>query len=59
MALCERIVDVYEAAFRAFDVLESERIGYATKLEVVWIVERSCFEGDDSIPTALHRDRVA
>ena len=59
MALRERIVGMYEAAFGAFNVVESERIRYAAESEAAWIVERSCVECNNSVPAALHRYRVA
>lgn len=59
MALRERIVNMYKTALGAFNVVQSERIRHATKLEAVWGVERSCVESNNPIPAALHRYRVA
>ena len=58
MALGKRVIDMYEAAFGAFNVVKSERIRHPTELKAVWVVERSRVERYDSIPTALHRYRV-
>ena len=59
MALSERIINVYEAAFGAFDVVKSEGIGHAAELEAVGVVERRRVESDDPVPTALHGYRMA
>lgn len=59
MTLGERVVNVYKTAFGAFNMMKSERIWHAAELQAVRVVERSRVESNDSIPTALHRYRVA
>lgn len=59
MALGERIVNMYEAAFRGFNMVKSQRIWHTAELEAAWVIKRSRVEDHDSIPTALHRYRVA
>ena len=59
LALRKRIVNMYKTAFGAFNVVQSEGIRHPAKLEVIGVVERSCVECDNSVPTALHRYRVA
>lgn len=59
MALGKRVVNMYEAAFRAFEVVKSERIPHAAEFEAVWVVERSRVECNNSVPTTLDRYRVA
>lgn len=59
MTLREGIIGMYEAAFGAFNVVESKGIQDATKLKAVRVVERSRIEHNNSIPTALHRYGMA
>lgn len=59
MALSERIINMYEAALRGFNMVKSEGVRHAAKLEAVGVVERRRVESDDSVPTALHRYRMA
>ena len=59
MTLREGIIGMYEAAFRAFNVMESKGIRNATELKAARVVERSRIEHDNSVPTALHRYRMA
>ena len=59
MALRQGIVNMYEAALGAFNVVESERVWHTAEFKAVWIVERSCVEYHNAIPTALHRYRLA
>lgn len=59
MAVGERIVDMDKAAFGAFNMVKSEGVRHAAEFETIWVVERTCVEGNNAIPTALHRYRMA
>ena len=59
MTLREGIIGMYEAAFGAFNVVESKGIRNATKFKAARVVERSCIEHNNSVPTALHRYGMA
>ena len=59
MTLCEGIIGMYEAAFGAFNVVESKGIRDATKFKAIGVVERSRIEHNNSVPTALYRYGMA
>ena len=59
MTLGEGIIGMYEAAFGAFDVVESKGVRNAAKFKAVRVVEGTGIEHNDSVPTALHRYGMA
>lgn len=57
--LRERVIGMYEEAFRPFEVICSKAVRYAAEAKGSRVIERTCVHDDHPIPATRYRHRSA